>query len=104
MREIEKIWRSRRLRIIVKKAREHGGVARGTRVKQKGRPSSRRHDAADNANKKKNRRRAECCSPAEFVTVERYVIPLRPPEIEAAVSSSFTCHICHEAVRSEPAG
>lgn len=27
--------------------------------------------------RRESRRRQECCSPAEFVTVERYIIPLR---------------------------
>lgn len=54
------------------------------------RSASRWNDA-----KKKDRKR-ECCSLAEFVTMERYIIPLRTPEIAATASSSFTCHICHE--------
>lgn len=52
---------------------------------------------------KKEGRRRECCSPAEFVTVERYIIPFKgDPKIEATGGSSFTCHICHET-RAESA-
>lgn len=52
--------------------------------------------------KKKDRGRRECCSLAEFVTVERYIIPLKGTQIGATGGSSFTCHICHKT-RAESA-